>query len=192
MGTQDVLLTGHGRTEIGDIVLDATVSESHSHSAESVTSPVESGLEIEDHTRQNPDQLTIEGMWTDTPQGSTSAELNRSQEQYERLLNLKERGAELDVVTGLKVYENMVIQNIDTTRDTSTGFTVPVSISLQEKRRVSQLIEDIPPPAETASPETRHSARETTERGQQKSEPPDEETEEKTERTGSFLHDWVG
>jgi len=191
MGQVGAVLTGHGQTEIGPMVLDVTLSESHSHSATSVTSPVEDGTEVEDHTRQEPDEITLEGMWTDTPKGATKAELNRSQEKYEQLVNIKERGEALDVVTGLKVYENMVIQSISSTRDPSTGYTVPMSVTLKEQRRVSQQLEEIPAPVDAASDPVKHSAREATERGQQKSEPASEEEEKNAEDSASVLHSWL-
>ncbi len=52
---------------IGSLVLDATISDSHSFRNTITDFPVESGGNISDHVIQAPEEVTIEGFVTNTP-----------------------------------------------------------------------------------------------------------------------------
>lgn len=53
--------------QIGELVLDATLSDSHSYVNEVTQHPIETGANISDHIKLNPDQVTIEGFVTNSP-----------------------------------------------------------------------------------------------------------------------------
>ena len=57
---------------IGDIAVDACVSEVHEQEATVTTSPIEDGSEIADHVIVQPARITIEGVITETPLGFKS------------------------------------------------------------------------------------------------------------------------
>jgi len=52
---------------IGNLVLDTTISDDHQYENEITDFPVESGANIADHVIQKPEQVTIEGFVTNTP-----------------------------------------------------------------------------------------------------------------------------
>jgi len=183
MGDRTAILEGKGRTEIGELVLDVTLNEKHSHTAETTDNPIEDGSNASDHTIQSPDQYSLEGIWTDTPLDADRAELNRSNDKYRKLVRLKEEAEPLTVVSGLRVYENMIIQSINSRDDPSTGFSVPVSVSFKESRFVSQQTEFVS--AEEMAAEVQHSGSESAQRGRQ----PSEEASEESEQESSELYD---
>ena len=62
------ILTNHKEVgKIGALILDATLSHSHTYTNSVTQFPVENGFNISDHVRHEPDKLTMEGMITDTP-----------------------------------------------------------------------------------------------------------------------------
>jgi hypothetical protein len=127
---------------VANLELDASISESHSYTAEVTTNPVESGGEITDHVTIKPDQLTIEGFVTDTPvkifegiqdllqQKSGSGEVSKS--AYETLKLLFESKQPFTVVTGLTTYSDMVLKRLSIPRDRSTGQTLRFTAELQQ------------------------------------------------------------
>lgn len=183
MGDKTAVLEGRGKTEVGDLVLDVTLNEKHNHTASTTDNPLEDGANAADHTIQKPDQLSLEGLWTDTPLDADRAELNRAVEMYRKLVRLKESGEAVTVVSGLRVYENMVIQKINSRKDPGTGYSVPVSVSLKESRFVTQQTEFVP--LKELDPQVEHTAGETKQRGRQ----PSEQASEKTEQQSSELYD---
>lgn len=58
---------GRKGVEISGFVLDATVNEVHSLESEPTEHPVEDGSPITDHIDVKPDQITIDGIVSDTP-----------------------------------------------------------------------------------------------------------------------------
>lgn len=144
MAEQGAILARGRGVGVGDLVLDVSFSQSISHRAQVTDNPIEDGSTITDHVIQLPDTLTIEGLWSDTPAGATAAELNRARDLYVRLVELKERGETVEVSTRLQFYPEVVITSIDTTRDVSTGYTVPVSIGVKEVRTAERTTEIIP------------------------------------------------
>lgn len=182
MAEQAAILVGTRRgSQIGDIELDCTITERHSHRATPTRQPVEDGAKVSDHVIQEPDGLTLDGLWTDTPNGGERAQVARSKELYLALVTLKERGEPVDVVTGLRVYQNMIVTGIDTHKDARTGFAVPVSITLEPIRIAQQQTTQIPPDVIAAS--ARHSA---TQKDSGRKTPG--EPGEGAKAKGSFLH----
>jgi hypothetical protein len=157
MAEQAAILVGSKRgAQIGDLELDCTITERHAHRATPTRQPVEDGAVFSDHVIQEPDALTLDGLWTDTPNGAQEGKLARSKELYLALVALKEKGEPVDVVTGLRVYQSMIVTDIQTSKDSTTGFSVPVSITLEPIRIARQQTTQIPPEAIAAS--ARHSA----------------------------------
>lgn len=128
------------------IVMDATLSEAHSYSADVTDFPVERGSAITDNVREKPTQLRIDAFISDfplqnpntqqsTPTSFTQSPLNqtkRSQDALDTLNRLKREGVTITVTTGIRTYKNMVIQTIDVTRDKSIRNGIRFTMSLRE------------------------------------------------------------
>lgn len=94
------------------IQIDATPTEQHGHSLQVTDHPVERGSDITDHARVKADSLTLDCCFSD------GAEEGRSSDRYERLRLLQDNAVLLTVVTSLRVYENMLLENLSAPRTT--------------------------------------------------------------------------
>ncbi len=141
------LIFGSKRASIGGITIDATMRETHTKSAICTENPVESGSTITDHVNLKPAQLEIDGIITDTPvtfsiidsvtglvQTAMSflGKKSRSIEAYDKLINLQKSRIPFKVVTGLKVYDNMILENFTVDRDAKIGKAIHLSASLKQ------------------------------------------------------------
>lgn len=146
------IIFGAGTNSIGGIVIDATVRESHDGTADITENPVEEGAKITDHVQVNSDELTIEGVITDTPLGfpvigniqniinsvtSIFGKTSRSIDAFNQLVTLKEQREPFTVYTGLKRYESMVIASLSVQRDKDVGKAIAFNCVMRKIRIVS-------------------------------------------------------
>lgn len=140
-----------GRREpgkIGDIVLDATIQETHDYANDVTTFPVETGADISDHIKREPERITIEGFITDTPVKFLGGAIGRSlriaddervKSAFEELMSIAgydypaqvasvtaapNTAKVVDIVTGLRVYSDMVMTRLSIPRSSRTGTTL--------------------------------------------------------------------
>lgn len=148
------LLFGRKAAKVGILQLDATLSESHQYDNEISEFPVESGSNISDHIKQNPERITINGFITNTPvevitenvsnviqtspgeaevrsseRTGTSNRVELAQDALLRISGRKIQGANqepeiIDIITGLRVYTGMAMESLEIPRDASTGQTL--------------------------------------------------------------------
>lgn len=131
------------------VQLDAIIKETHDNPIKITKNPVELGADITDHAIIEPIKLQIEGIVTDTPLGgaavtqivdsvtglfgsSVSDGITRSQQAYSSLVLLKNDREPIEIQTGLKLYENMLITNIRVTQDKDTSRAVFLNIDAEE------------------------------------------------------------
>jgi len=119
-------------SKLGDLVVDASITENHTTTIQVLNNPVEEGSDIPDHAVVMPDQLTMEVMWSDIVTGAERAAVGRAREQWSALVLLAKARQGLTVVSGLKVYEDMLITSVGTLEDAESGVALKVSVSLQE------------------------------------------------------------
>lgn len=137
---------GAVRAGIGVIELDATISAAHVKNVTATVHPVERGAKVTDHLRAEPDEVTIEGLVTNTPisqtaqtravnfagttfQSATSAGSLSSnfgtpgyaEEAFAKLTQIAEQGALVTLATELKTYTDMALVSLNVPRDKSTG-----------------------------------------------------------------------
>lgn len=121
----------------GLINLDAAITQEHRFSANATQHPVESGADVTDHVIDMPDQLTINGVFSNTPilfLASLQGSPKRAEEAFEKLDALKKTGKTVDVFTTIKVYRNMIITSLTARRSASIGNAINVDIGLLEIR----------------------------------------------------------
>ena len=123
-------------TQINDIVLDATMAINHQYTNEISQYPVEEGSDITDNIRQLPEQLTITGHFANNPIRILNGQLpdEFTFNQTSRLITahnillgyagytipaqpgsspVRSSNFEpIDIITGLRVYSNMVITSL--------------------------------------------------------------------------------
>ena len=127
----------YAQTTIGNISLDATLSEDHSYLARATQFPLENGSFVSDHVVVEPIRLNIRGIVSDTPINLLS-DFNRSIDNFNRLTRLFETKSIISVITGIRVYRNMVMTSLRVPRDVESGQSLTFEIDLQEMKFVNQ------------------------------------------------------
>lgn len=126
--------------KIGLIVPTVIVSEKHTDTLEITEHPVETGAAISDHAYKRPSELVMEvgfasgGTLLDIASSLTSSSLLglSPREFYEQLLNLQANRVPFDVVTGKRIYKNMLLRGIEVTTDKATENVLSASLTLRE------------------------------------------------------------
>lgn len=125
----------YAKSSVGTVAFDTMVTEEHSFTSRVTYFPVEAGpnstLILSDHIINQPDVVTLSGLITDTPL-NILAPFNRSVAAFNQLIQIHERKQIVDVVTGIRVYKNMAITNLDVPRNIRTGQTLTFNITLQQ------------------------------------------------------------
>lgn len=149
---------------IFDVVqFDASLSETHSITASITQHPVETGSDITDHYRGNPDTLSMDVVVSDTPirffsiANPASPVVDperqtgkRSIDAYERLKAFIDEASVVDIFTTLRTYKNMALESYSVIRDAQTGNTLRASLKFREVITVDTETEQVKP---SVSPE---------------------------------------
>jgi hypothetical protein len=146
-------------TKIDTIVLDASVSETHTLTNTVTYHPVEEGAAVSDHSRPEPDEITLEGLVSNTPlsrdqqtraiqSGSVTFQSSapqenpgRAEDAFRQLKALRDAGTLVSVVTTLRTYgatdeDKMAITSISIPRDYRTADAFRFTITLRRVRVV--------------------------------------------------------
>lgn len=104
---------------MGGIVADVTVEEEHADELVITEHPVEQGASITDHSYKRPSSCTITAGWSNS---SVSALGNPAyvQSVYNEFLALQESRQPFDIVTGKRVYNNMLFKRLLVKTDEKT------------------------------------------------------------------------
>lgn len=113
---------------VGPIRLSCILSEDHSSSVEITGNPIETGAEVNDHAYIKPKQVVLEI-------ADENAALT-----YNALVTFQESRVPFYLVTGLKLYDNMLIQAIDAYRDKDTNSILKATVYIREVIIVSTAV----------------------------------------------------
>jgi hypothetical protein len=146
------------KAKIGLVTLDASVNETHTKANDLTKHPVETGTDITDHIRQQPQKIEITGVISDTPlfllasvsapspvDGQTLGTDDRVRAADKEFLRAMDQGSTLSVFTTLRQYANMVITQYAVTRDKDTGNILSFKMTLEEIVIVEQA-QEVPVP----------------------------------------------
>ncbi len=125
------------------IEFDATIVAAHDGTATITKHPVESGANVTDHIRREPETLNLEVIVSDTPLifvASINARpsvpggnpVTRAVDAYEFIKRIKDQGKTVTVSTRLRDYPSMAIASVGVTQDKDTGNIVRFRIGLEE------------------------------------------------------------
>lgn len=123
---------------INEIELDVIISESAQTSSIITSNPIENGADVNDHIIINPMTFNISGIVSDTKLSliSTIAEFTKesspSVEAWEELLELQANKIPFTLVTNLKAYDNVVLENLAETQDKNTSNSLHFTANLKE------------------------------------------------------------
>ncbi|EMP5823342.1 hypothetical protein SM909_09615 [Klebsiella aerogenes] len=125
---------------IGLIVPSVVVSEKHSDTLEITEHPVETGAPVSDHAYKRPSEVVMEvgfaggGSLLDfIDTSSLGLTLGLSpKETYQQILDLQSSRIPFDVVTGKRLYSNMLIRAIEVTTDRTSENVLMAVLTLRE------------------------------------------------------------
>lgn len=131
--------------KIGIIVPDVVISEKHSDTLEITEHPVEKPTSsgagaIADHAYRRPSEVVMEvgfaggGSLLDFASNLTATPLLglSPAETYEQILDIQRSRVPFDVVTGKRLYRNMLIRAIEVTTDKTTENVLMAILTLRE------------------------------------------------------------
>jgi len=125
------------KRSIGGLVADVVIEEVHNDELTITQHPVEKTSAITDHAFKNPVTLQVRigyspaGGGTDGQQSGTGDPVSL-QSIYEQYRNLQEDRELLEVYTGKRFYDNMLIKSLGVTTDQDTENVLMIIMSLQE------------------------------------------------------------
>lgn len=105
---------------VGPVQIDCLISEKPENGLDITEIPVETGSRITDHAVIMPKKITLD-----------IANHNAS-DSYQRLVEFQESRVPFTVVTGLSVFNNMLIKSISVERDFMMSNVLSAKIELQE------------------------------------------------------------
>ena len=115
---------------------DAFLKESHTGSVRITDHPVQGGASISDHAYNLPDKLTIEIFVSDVMdevvKDQFSEYVTKSLSAYEVLRGLKEARQPLEINTRLRIYEDMIIENMSITDDYKSRYSLRCTVSFRQ------------------------------------------------------------
>lgn len=127
--------TGDEGIRIG-YFFDAFLKESHTGSVRITDHPVQGGASISDHAYNLPDKLTIEIFVSDVMDVLVKNQFSeydtKSVSAYEVLRELKEARQPLEINTRLRIYEDMIIENMSITDDYKSRNSLRCSVSFRQ------------------------------------------------------------
>lgn len=151
--------------KIGAVILDASLSETHTKEVQVTDHPVEEGSNIADHLRQLPESVEINGMVSNTPlvilaslfadspvEGDLTSPSDRVDVALKELDRIQDSGELVTVVTSLKEYSNMALVRRTATRDAATGNVLAVQMSLRRVVIAETQLLDLPDAPSLPSP----------------------------------------
>ena len=156
-----LLLAGQGRTIMG-LFTDVTVEEKHTDEIEITEHPTEVGAPINDHAFKKPPELKIQVGWSESAGrleglvGNTALGGDLSLViVYEALQKLQGSFVPLIVMTGKRLYTNMLIKSLSVTTDLTSENALMVEIHFKKINLVKTsqtvvAVENQTNPAETS------------------------------------------
>ncbi|EBW3292694.1 hypothetical protein DPD00_13230 [Salmonella enterica subsp. enterica serovar Bijlmer] len=125
---------------IGVLIPSVVVSEKHTDTLEITEHPVEVSAAIADHAYKKPSEVVMEvgfaggGSLLDFASNLTATSLLglSPQQTYQEILDLQESRIPFDVVTGKRLYSNMLIRALEVTTDRTTENVLSAVLTLRE------------------------------------------------------------
>lgn len=136
MSEAGTVITGRN---LGGLQFAVVVEEGHEDKVTITEHPVEQGAKINDHAYVEPASLTVRAGHSD------SAGAGASREIYEKLLELMRKREPIEIVTGKRLYGNMLIESVSTTTDASTEHALQVTVQCREVIIVQTQTASVPP-----------------------------------------------
>jgi hypothetical protein len=118
---------------IGTVQIDVSVRETHRTTAEVSENALETGSDVADHRRVLPAELSMDGVISERPTDLIELVTQESLDgRYLGLQSLVDNADTFTVVTGLRVYKDMVFTLFEVSRDQTTGKIIRFNSTLRQ------------------------------------------------------------
>ncbi|MNO26505.1 hypothetical protein D3C76_163590 [compost metagenome] len=134
------------RRRMGDFTAYLTIDETGEDELEITEHPVQDGTEITDHAYLKSATLNLSVQFVE---GETFVPLD---ETYRAMLELQKSRVPFDVVTGKRVYTNMLFKSLRQTTDKNTDNVLAIQATLREIKIVPVVVTTVPPRDKQATP----------------------------------------
>lgn len=161
MADQVAILVPHTTDiRVGDLSFDLVVSESFTSAVSATAFSREDGSRPSDGAILQPRTTTLECLLTDWAPGAEEAQLGRARDMLEALKELQAWLEPITVYTMLHDYGLVHITNVQARQDAKTGYSIPVSITIESVEVVTQRTVIVPPdafakPVKNSAPKTK-------------------------------------
>lgn len=129
---------------IDGIVATVTLEEVATDDLEITKHPVQQGANITDHAYKKPSSVALKLLF--------DASKRPLEETYEELLKLQASREPFDVITGKRIYRNMLIKGLSETTDRETENMLSISATLEEVIIVRVQVTSVPPREKQKNP----------------------------------------
>jgi hypothetical protein len=155
MAASTLAILPRRKGQFGDLIIQATLEETHHAAVEVTDHPVQASANITDHSYNRPAEVTIRCGWSNAgvsdvgdskPMNSgTPAQGDYVTAIFSKLTALKEARVPLTIMTSLMNYTSMLITAIQVTRDEKTYQALMCSVSCKEVILVDTITETVDP-----------------------------------------------
>lgn len=145
-GPTDVLISP--QRMMGGIIPDCVVEERGSDRLMITEHPVEQGATISDHAYKLPAEVTLRYAWSD----SSGMSEGYAKATYDLVLNLQAARQPFQLVTGKRLYPQMLIASIDQSTDAATEYALMTTIVCKEIIIVTTKVTSIPAASSAQAP----------------------------------------
>lgn len=133
------------RSSLGDIIPDVVIEESGEDIVEVTQHPVQQGAAISDHAYKKPVVLKLSLGYSDKKESLITI--------YGKLVELQNKRGTIDVMTGKRIYKNMMIRSLSQTTDVKTNNVLIVNFELIEIIIVDTKTSSVPARAFHSNPQ---------------------------------------
>ena len=137
---------------IGGFVANVTIREDHEDELIVTENPVEQGADVTDNSFKAPARLTVDVGYSNSSVES-DGDPNYVNDVYAQFLALQASRQPFDVITGKRMYTNMLITMLHTVTDKDTENVLFLTVRMKEVILVDTQTVSVPPSANMASPQ---------------------------------------
>jgi hypothetical protein len=94
------------------VVIDASLREGHEKTSVISKYPIETGAQVADHVRPNPNVLKLRGIVSATPEETLGETTGRVDQARSTIIGFRNSGTLLEIQTAKELYKNMVITSL--------------------------------------------------------------------------------
>lgn len=134
------------RRKLANFEAYMTIEETGQDESVITEHPVQYGAEVTDHAYNKPATLSMQIQFSDSETGVQLDEI------YRRMLQLQNSRVPFEVVTGRRLYKDMLFKSISCTTDRYTDNVLSISVQLRQILTTQVEIVSVPPRARQSQP----------------------------------------